>query len=1102
MNLRALTSAFIKEGGIGLAVIVLLMLMVFIGGDYFELEPRLSQALMAGIVFAGLAIYAARRIMARRQARKLTSKFMELAAEDADATLGERKAKQQEIASLLREGVAALRLSEQGEQAITQLPWYLVIGPANAGKSMLLETSGQNFATLGRVRKPVSEAGTTRDLDWWVSSQGVFLDVPGRYISDAGSPFEWPAFVSALRQTRAQAPVSGVLVVIPLPEILALKNDELEPWAKNIRDRLDELSSQCRWVFPVYVVFSKCDCVKGFDAAFSNLAEEGRRQAFGATLPFAVDENRNYRTIFHDECNRLSEPLRLQVLASLAQDLPGAAKEGMALFPRQFFLAQRRMGEVLGPVFRPNPFIETGLLRGFYFTSATQGGPLHDLVSERVEQLPAPAEKAAFFVSQIFADVLPPDRYLARLSFKESRRRRALTTLLAAASLLLALMVSAGMALAFSERRQNIVALAQARALQDPFARMDALREALQQAEANRSPVTRLFVFNGDPEGRAVGETRQEYHQALRARVIQPAADFLAEEIHRLRDQRVRSIADYDRMLAAFVALRALAGRGDLKAEALRPELERALAALAPEAAMREVLFRQSDYLLARPAELASCLARVDSGLLEVVDRELRGALWIEAAFADVMREAPADLPALNLQDLVASPGRSCLALGQAVPGIYTQRGYDTYVAPAMASRAQEIARRYAALGENKPAWSIEASLTDYYADAYARAWDDAQASFTVADFASLSDCAQGLKSLTGPDSAMRELMVSLRAGRTLLLKNGTRRNVSGDDLKWLETALNHLRAIHAALEPMLQSTNAGSHLMEYLAQGKLDALLGTFNDVARGLDDVAAVAPRESKDRMGAVLSTLLEGVIRELREAALAEAGDVWRTSVAASWRLDLAPYYPFNAESVSEAAVGAVSRLLNPVNGTLWVAVAVFEKLRAKSVNGRSLLEYGPEFSAALERAARLRDSLFDGGETARVPFSVVFDRGEGVADVGFTLGDKSVTYTDLGTKAAEFAWTESMAPGVRVQARVGQSLWLNRSYPAQKWGIVRLFSEAKRTPVGERRVKCAWVFTQMLGTRTLSFMAYAEFEFGSGVAFEPALFSELKLPETLR
>ncbi|MCQ3951257.1 MAG: hypothetical protein DPW14_15730, partial [Planctomycetes bacterium] len=213
-------------------------------------------------------------------------------------------------------------------------------------------------------------------------------------------------------------------------------------------------------------------------------------------------------------------------------------------------------------------------------------------------------------------------------------------------------------------------------------------------------------------------------------------------------------------------------------------------------------------------------------------------------------------------------------------------------------------------------------------------------------------------------------------------------------------------------------------------------------------------------------------------------------------------LAPYYPFNAESVSEASVGAVSRLLNPVNGTLWAAVAVFEKLRAKSVNGRSLLEYGPEFSAALERAARLRDSLFDGGETARVPFSVVFDRGEGVADVGFTLGDKSVTYTDLGTKAAEFAWTESMAPGVRVQARVGQSLWLNRSYPAQKWGIVRLFSEAKRTPVGERRVKCAWVFTQMLGTRTLSFMAYAEFEFGSGVAFEPALFSELKLPETLR
>lgn len=1102
MNLRALISAFIKEGGIGLAVIVLLVMMVLVGGDYFELEPRLTQALMAGIVFAGLAIYAARRIMARRQARKLTSKFMELAAEDADATLGERKARQQEIASLLREGVAALRLSEQGEQAVTRLPWYLVIGPAGAGKSTLLEASGQNFAPLGRARRPVTEAGTTRDLDWWVGGQGVFLDVPGRYISDASAPFEWPAFVSALKETRAQAPVSGVLVVIPLPEILALKNDELEPWAKNIRDRLDELSGQCRWVFPVYVVFSKCDCVKGFDAAFSNLATEGRRQAFGATLPFAIDENRNYRTIFHDECNRLSEPLRLQVLASLAQDLPAALKESMALFPRQFFLAQRRMGEVLGPVFRPNPFIETGLLRGFYFTSATQGGALHDLVSERVEPRPVPVETAAFFVEQIFADVLPPDRFLARLSLKESQRRRVLSTALAAASLLLALMVSAGMALAFSERRQSIVSLAQARAHPDPLARMDALRDALLQAEGNRSPVTRIFVFSGDPEGRALGEARQEYHQALRAHVIQPAADTLAAEIQRLRDQQVRSIADYDRMLAAFSALRALAGRGDLNAEALRPELERTLALLAPQAATREILFRQSDYLLARPGELASCRAQIASGLLEIVDRELRGALWIEAAFAEVLREAPADLPAVNLEDLVASPGRSYLALGQPVPGLYTQRGYDTYAGPAMASRAREIARRYGALGENRPAWSVEASLTDYYADAYARAWDDAQASFAVADFASLSDCAAGLKHLTGPDSAMRELMVSLRAGRTLLLKNGTQRNAAGDDLKWLDSGLSQLRTVQTALEAMLQRTHAGSHLMEYLAQEKLDALLDTLNGVARGMEDVVAAAPRESRGRMGAVLSALLGGVIRELREAALAEAGEVWRASVASTWRLDLAPYYPFNAESVSEASPGTVSRLLNPKNGNLWVALAQMEKLRAKAVNGRPLLEYGPEFSAALERAARLRDLLFDGGETLSVPFSVVFDRGEGVSDVGFTLGDKSVTYTDLGTKAAEFAWTESMAPGVRIQARVGQSLWLTRSYPAQKWAIVRLFSDARRTPVGEQRVKCAWVFTQVLGTRTLSFMAYAEFEFRSGVAFDPALFTELKLPETMR
>ncbi len=132
MNLRATASAFVKEGGIGLAVLVLLVLLVWLGGDYLGMQSIIAQAIIAGLVAIGILLFVTRRILAKRQAKKLANKFLELAAEDADATLGERKAKQQEIAAQLREGVAHLRMSAHGEKAVSELPWYLVVGSAGA----------------------------------------------------------------------------------------------------------------------------------------------------------------------------------------------------------------------------------------------------------------------------------------------------------------------------------------------------------------------------------------------------------------------------------------------------------------------------------------------------------------------------------------------------------------------------------------------------------------------------------------------------------------------------------------------------------------------------------------------------------------------------------------------------------------------------------------------------------------------------------------------------------------------------------------------------------------------------------------------------------
>lgn len=1096
MSLRATAAAFVKEGGIGLAIVVLLSLVVWLGGDYFGLSPLVAQAVIAAMVGLSVAMFVVRRLLARRQAKRLAAKFMELAAQDADATLGERKAKQEEIAALLREGVAHLRMSEHGEKAVSDLPWYLVVGTPGSGKSTLLEQSGLSFTPMGRVRKPVSEAGTTRDLDWWLTDSAVFLDVPGRYISSLDSPFEWPAFVGALKEARAHAPVSGVIIVLPVPEILDLKNDEVEPYAKNIRDRLDELSAQCRWVFPVYVVFSKCDAMAGFSEAFSNLPGEQRGQPWGATLPFKIDENRNYRTVFHDECNRLSEPLRERILAALSIDAPPATKERTALFPRQVFLAQRRMGEVLGAVFRPNPFIETGLLRGFYFTSAAQGGVLHDLVKEAKETPPLTAV-SPWFMARLFADILPPDRHLARLSFKEHRRRRALATALGTGALAASLLFGVLMLLSFLDHRRAMEGVLAARAQSDESERMESLRRALVAADEPRT-LARAIPFGG-AEARAIEAARKDYGALARKRVTQPVADEIQRQLRQLRERGYGSIADYDAALDATLALRLLAGKAPGAADSAKARLVEAARACARGETSREALWIANlDYLLADKERLAAAAPAIDSALMESVDQDLKGALWVQAAYLDVLREAP-PLTAVKRDALIAGPGRDYVVLAVEVPGIYTQRGYDDYVGVAIKRKAEALASRLAALGQEKPAWSIAAEITDRYADEHAAAWAKAQASFAAKDFDGLDECALALKSLTGRDSAIRELLVALLGARALKLQNGQQRNASGDDLKWLDAALAPLAKIPAQLETMLQNASGPDPVLDYLAQGKLDSLIAALNEAARATDDALAGAPRELRAHYQLVFDRLLEGAARELCQQAQLEAERLWLGALS-GFEADCGDAFPFNADSAREAPMNTVARYLNPKNGRFAAAVARLRALRSCEVTvghipdtrRYALVVFSKEFEQALERLSEMQEALFAGGESISVRFAVAFSRTPGVDDISLSAGSKSRGLNDAGS--GELAWTQDNATSVKLQARVAGQ-WLARDYATRDWGLLRLLAEAERTSPDTARLKCTWRFAQ----DGRNFDVSAELDFKSGRALEPALFSTLGMPQ---
>ena len=103
----------------------------------------------------------------------------------------------------------------------------------------------------------------------------------------------------------------------------------------------------------------------------------------------------------------------------------------------QLSLAREQLRSFLTQLEQPNPYHESSDIRGFYFTSGTQEGqPLDRVLSEMRDacglqadednQVEEPVDKKAYFIDDLFTQVVFPDKELARSSASAEKRRELL----------------------------------------------------------------------------------------------------------------------------------------------------------------------------------------------------------------------------------------------------------------------------------------------------------------------------------------------------------------------------------------------------------------------------------------------------------------------------------------------------------------------------------------------------------------------------------------------------------------------------------------------------------------------------------------------------
>ncbi len=301
--------------------------------------------------------------------------------------------------------------SVKGKKALHVQPWYLVIGPSATGKSTFLANTGLDFQAAGGDWVNSSDEGGAQGCDWHFSRQAVFLDTPGRYISDGRARHEWLSLLKLLRRYRAGSPLNGVIVTISMTELLS------DPISKTLtrtvagqgtaetvnlallQERINELSSNLGCIVPIYFVFTQCDRVPGFAAYFADLSDTEREQVFGASVFTAGRPEQQGVLVFISRLKALVKKLQMASLSKVAKLHEQQDKVAVIEFPNRFKAASARLTDLMGTLFNPKSYDEFPHFAGIYFTSAVQDNETRHRRS---------TASRPFFIRRLFSDIILP----------------------------------------------------------------------------------------------------------------------------------------------------------------------------------------------------------------------------------------------------------------------------------------------------------------------------------------------------------------------------------------------------------------------------------------------------------------------------------------------------------------------------------------------------------------------------------------------------------------------------------------------------------------------------------------------------------------------
>lgn len=443
--------------------------------DVMPLAPLMNRLLATLLVVTLVAIVWGIRLA--RRLRALDDQRQEEEARDEDPLIVQVEHQENALNGVLRELAESLG---GGKKSRYRLPWYLVMGVENAGKTSLINRSGQNFA-LTHVLKASGQASKQGALgfDWWIGDKAVLIDPDGELLTQGALEGQepealhsrlWSHFVGWLEENRAQRPLDGVVLVLDIARLSHAKVAVRKAYATLLRSRLRELMEHHGTRLPVYVTFSKMDMLHGFDEFFRHYSRAERKEPLGFTFsPASIDTPGQWEAEFADEYDAMLAQINKHLPTMLAGCRDREERESAFRFARQLAGLRDILEGFLKEALSSDRFSTAAIVRGTYFTSVYQQGvpedPFVNAAARRygmhdsVQSAHRATRSALYFTEDLFEKVIYPEIGVASDNVRVMQRRKRIRTYSLVACTVIGVVLVAGWSHFYEQNSGSLTAV-------------------------------------------------------------------------------------------------------------------------------------------------------------------------------------------------------------------------------------------------------------------------------------------------------------------------------------------------------------------------------------------------------------------------------------------------------------------------------------------------------------------------------------------------------------------------------------------------------------------------------------------------------------------